>query len=129
MLDNRSIYSEEYSVIGNPFDAKLALTKVQLLQLFVLTALVNYGSAKAFQHSAGEDTRGALEISGSVTTLRDEYLKISAVLGFAYTASHSEPSFEASFQPSRLGGYIVRNLIGSFAYLEAAIARHFSKRV
>ena len=79
MLDNRSIYSEEYSVIGNPFDAKLALTKVQLLQLFVLTALVNYGSAKAFQHSAGEDTRGALEISGSVTTLRDEYLKISAV--------------------------------------------------
>jgi len=39
-------------------------------------------------------------------------------LRFIHTASHSEPSFEASFQPSRLGGHITRSLIADFTFLE-----------
>src|SRR5690606_27074886 len=43
LLGNQGVYSEAFSVIGNPFDARLSKTSSQLLRLFVLSGLVRFG--------------------------------------------------------------------------------------
>ncbi|WP_429116389.1 hypothetical protein [Aeromonas hydrophila] len=37
---------------------------------------------------------------------------------FIFTANHGEPTIASSFVPSRLGGYIVRELICNFTFIE-----------
>ncbi|MCV5714540.1 hypothetical protein OFN39_35565, partial [Escherichia coli] len=44
LLGNQAVYSEAYSLVGNPFDSRLGRTNFQLLRLFVLAALVQYSA-------------------------------------------------------------------------------------
>ncbi|WP_200341600.1 hypothetical protein [Rhodovibrio sodomensis] len=118
MLGNRSIYSEEYSVIGNPFDAKLSQTKAQLLRLFVLAGCVNEGGKGSVQSVDGERISQIFDEMGFGETICLHVLRDLCWLRFLQTAGQTEVSLEASFIPTRLGGYIARELIANIMYLE-----------
>jgi hypothetical protein len=118
MVGNQPVYSDEHSDIGNPFDAKLARTEAQLLRLYVLAALVSFSSQKSFQFLTGTEIQRALrEIGfGDETTL--SVLADLCRFRFANTLSHTSATLEASYLPTRLGGYVVRQLLANFTFIE-----------
>lgn len=118
VLGNRMVYSEDYSPVGNIFDANISLTSAQYLRLYVLSALVAFSSVRSFQFLPGEEVRNALREIGFGDDITLRVLGDMSRHRFLFTASHTDPSFEAEFAPSRLGGYIVRDLIGNFTYVE-----------
>ena len=125
LLGRQPVYSEQYSVIGNPFDARLGRTNDQLLRLFTLAALVTMSSHAEFQYASGEMIRENLNKLGfgNDTVLR--VLTDLCQLRFAQTAAHGAASFRAQYYPTRLGGYIVRYLIADLTFLEATIMDTF----
>lgn len=118
MLGNRSVYSEEYSVIGNPFDARLFQTKAQLLRLYILTGVVNIGSKGNVQSVSGTEIQNTLYNLGFGETVVERLLKDLCRLRFLRTWGQSEPSVSSGFLATRLGGYVVRELIGNMMFLE-----------
>ena len=118
MLGNQSVYSEEYSVIGNPFDARMSLTSAQMLRLYLLNALVLYSGNRSFRYLAGHEVRENFRKIGFGDDVCIHVLKDLCANRFIFTSSHSEASFEANYAPSRLGGFVVRNLISQLAYVE-----------
>jgi hypothetical protein len=112
------VYSEEYSVIGNIFDARLEKTGAQLLRVYILGGLVKLGAERNFDYKAGVAIREANRTIG----FADEH--VLRVLGdlcemrFMHTASHGAAEFAANFFPTRLGGYVLRVFIGQFAFVE-----------
>jgi hypothetical protein len=125
MLGNQSVYAEEFSVIGNPFDARLSRTQAQLLRLYVLTGLTNYASDRSFQHIDGTQIRRALREIGFGDETTTKVLGDLCRLRFAHTASQGAPTIESNFLPSRLGGHVVRNLIGNVMFLENVLMDTF----
>lgn len=118
MLGNQSTYSEKLSVIGNPLDAQLSLTSAQLLRLFVLNGLVQRASTTSSAAIEGTVIKQVLNSLGYGDGMALRVLDDLCELRFIFTTSHAAASFEASFVPSRLGGYVVRHLLGTFVYLE-----------
>ena len=118
LLGNQSVYSDKYSVVGNPFDAKLSRTEAQLLRLFVLTALINMSSNAAFQYCRGIDIKDALASLGFGEDVTLIVLRDLCRFRFVHTLTHSEASLEASYVPTRFGGYIVRQLIADSMFIE-----------
>lgn len=125
MLGNQEVYADEYSVVGNPFDAKLSNSNSQLLRLFILSALVNYSSDCSFQYVTGGDIQNAIRNIGFSDDVCVSILRDLCTHRFAYTAAHGEATLEANFMPSRLGGYVVRELIGNFAFIENVLVDTF----
>ena len=125
LLGSQPVYSEEHSTIGNPFDSRLATTSSQMLRLFLLNALVRYSSSQSFQYVDGLTIREHLRTLG----ISDEHtLKALSDLSsfrMIHTASHAEPDFQSNFYPSRYGGYIVRELISSFTFIENVLMDTF----
>ncbi|EKK1470205.1 P-loop NTPase fold protein [Escherichia coli] len=125
LLGNQAVYSEAYSLVGNPFDSRLGRTNFQLLRLFVLAALVQYSADPAFQYIDGIDIRKQLRKIGvgdddSIAILRD-----LCKLRFISTAGHDVPEFKSSFYPTRLGGYITKELISNFTFVECTMMDSF----
>lgn len=118
LLGNHSVYSEEYSPIANPFDSRLSITKAQLLRLYILSAVVNFASSEAFRHIDGTTIAENLRKIGFGDAITLAVLQDLCRYRFMHTASQNIPDMHSSFFPSRLGGYIVRDLIGYFPFLE-----------
>ncbi len=118
LLGNRSVYSEEYSPIWNPFDSKLSISSAQLLRLYVLTAIVNFGSVQSFRHIDGTSIVENMRKIGFGDSVTLRILTDLCTARFLHTASHSRPTLNSSFSPTRLGGYVVRDFLSYFAYLE-----------
>lgn len=118
LLGNQSVYSEEYSVIGNPFDSRLGRTQEQLLRLFVLSALVKLSSENSFQYIDYITIRDKLHKIGFSHDNSIKVLSDLCTLRFIHTSSHSKPDENSNFYPSRLGGYVIRELIVNFTFLE-----------
>ncbi|MBI1173804.1 MAG: hypothetical protein GC139_00890 [Sideroxydans sp.] len=118
LLGNRNVYSEEFSPIGNPFDAHLSINSTQLLRLYVLSAIVNYASSQTFRHIDGTEIVECLRRIGFGDLITLKVLKDLCKFRFLHTASQSTPDLQSSFVPSRLGGYIVRDLIFYMPFLE-----------
>ena len=117
ILGSRGIYSEEHSMVGNPFDARLARNEAQLLRLYVLAALVACASDRSFQHLEGSEIARCLASIGFNESICARILADLCELRFVQTVGQVVPSIEASYNPTRLGGYIVRHLIGDFTFV------------
>lgn len=118
LVGSYSVYSEETSLIGNPFDSRLGRTNLQMVRMLILTALVQYSSESTFQYISGSDIKKIMRKIG----ISDEYtlqaLNDLCESRFIHTASHDKADFTSNFYPSRLGGYIVRDLISNMTYVE-----------
>lgn len=125
LLGNQAVYSEAYSLVGNPFDSRKGKTNLQLLRLFVLTALVQYSADPAFQYIDGIDIRKNLRKIGIGDDDTLSVLKDLCTLRFISTAGHDVPEFKSSYYPTRLGGYITKELISNFTYIECTMMDTF----
>ncbi|NSM25808.1 hypothetical protein HT094_16660 [Shewanella sp. ZOR0012] len=118
LLGSYPVYSEETSLIGNPFDSRLGRTNLQMVRMFILSALVQYSSESTFQYLSGTEIKTIMRMIG----ISDEYtlraLDDLCRLRFVHTASHDKADFTSNFYPSRLGGYIIRDLISNMMYIE-----------
>ncbi|MDC5842433.1 type I restriction enzyme HsdR N-terminal domain-containing protein [Vibrio europaeus] len=118
LLGSYSVYSEETSLIGNPFDSRLGRTNLQMVRMFILASLVQYSTDSTFQYIDGVEIRKSMRLIG----IADEYtlkaLRDLCELRFIHTASHNRADFSSNFYPSRLGGYIVRDLISNITFIE-----------
>ena len=118
ILGNQPVYSEQYSIIGNPFDARLSRTGAQLLRLFILNALVRMSSDGGFRSLDGLRIKDACNKVGFSDDYILQVLKDLCRLNFLHTAAHGPASLNASFFPSRLGGHVVRELITNLTFVE-----------
>lgn len=125
LLGNQSVYQEEYSVIGNPFDSRLNKTNAQPLRLFILAALVKLSSEKSFEYLDGPTIRDTLRRIGFNDDHILKTLSDLCKLRFVHTSSHGEASFSSNYYPSKLGGYLIRDLIGDFTFVENVLMDTF----
>jgi hypothetical protein len=125
MFGSRSTYFEEYSVIGNIFDAKLKRTELQNLRMFALASLVQHSSHVSFQYLSGEEFCAAFRKVGFGDDVTLKILEDLCRLRFATTLSHTAAALEANFMPTRLGGYVIRELISNFTYVENVMVDTF----
>lgn len=118
LLGNQSVYDESFSPIGNPYDAHLERTGLQLTRLFILSALVQCSSDATFQYIDGLEINKCLKNVGIGDDVALKVLNDLCRFRFIYTGAHGEADFKSSYYPSRLGGYIVRDLLSNFMFVE-----------
>lgn len=118
LLGSHAVYSEEYSLIGNPFDSRLGRTNLQMVRMFILTALVQYSTDSTFQYIDGLEIRKEMRLIGIADKYTIKALSDLCRLRFIHTASHDHAEFSSNYYPSRLGGYIVRDLISNIVFIE-----------
>jgi hypothetical protein len=118
LLGNQSVYNEAFSPIGNPYDSHLERTNLQLTRLFVLSALVQYSSDASFQYLDGIEINKFLRSVGIGDEVALKVLNDLCRFRFCYTGGHGPADFKSSYYPSRLGGYIIRDLIANFMFVE-----------
>jgi hypothetical protein len=97
MIGTQQVYFEEFSVVGNPFDSRLAKSEAQLLRLYVLTAIVNLSSDRGFRHLDGEEIRRHVREIGFGDNLIKRVLEDLCRLRFMHTTSHGAPTFESDY--------------------------------
>ncbi|EIU1682948.1 TPA: hypothetical protein ACL1SD_006262 [Pseudomonas aeruginosa] len=118
MLGTSTSYNEEQSPIGNPFDARQAVNSAQMLRLYILSACVAYASENTFRYVDGEAISECMKKIGFGDSYVRPALEDLCKLRFLFTASHGQPTELSNYVPSRLGGYIIRDLISNFTYIE-----------
>lgn len=118
ILGTRTVYDEDFSAIGNPFDSKISVNQAQLLRLFVLSAIVSYATDSGFRFVDGSTISENLRKIGFGDSFTSTILSDLCKHRFLFTANHGEPTIASSFVPSRLGGYIIRDLLADFTFLE-----------
>lgn len=118
ILGTKTVYSEDFSPIGNPFDSRLSVTRAQLLRLYALAAVVAYASDSKFRFIDGVTISDNLKKIGFGDAYTLQVLIDLCKHRFIFTANHGEPTISSSYIPSRLGGYIVRELLANFTFLE-----------
>jgi hypothetical protein len=121
ILGTKTVYDEDFSSIGNPFDSRLAVTQGQLLRLFVLSATVSYASENGFRFVDGSTIAECLRKVGFGDNYTSRIISDLCKFRFLFTANHGEASIASSVVPSRLGGYIVRELLANFTFVENAM--------
>ena len=118
MLGNNAVYSEATSVLGNPFDSRLAKTEAQLLRLYVLAATVQYSSESTFRYIEGTEIQRSVREVGFGDAATAKVLDDLCKFRFMHTVSHSTPTFESNYVVSRLGGYVIRHFMSNMTFLE-----------
>ncbi len=118
MIGSRAVYSEEYSPIANPFDARLDMSSAQLLRMFLLHGLVNHATRRNFEPISGEKLRSVCLEIGFAPDITLKVLEDLCRARYIFTISHGPANFEADFIPSHLGGFVIRNLISNFVFVE-----------
>lgn len=118
LLGTRTVYSEDSSSIGNPFDSRFSVSNAQLLRIYVLQAVVAYASESGFRFIDGMTIAENLRKIGFGDRFTERVLVDLCKNRFLFTASHGEASLAASYIPSRLGGYVARELISNFTFVE-----------
>lgn len=125
LVGSQPVYSEKYSVIGNIFDARLDKTGSELLRVYILSALVKSSSEQNFDYIDGLAIRESTRYIGFSD---DDVIKVLSDLcdlRFVHTASHGPAEFSANFYPTRLGGYLLRVLMGQFSFIENVLMDTF----
>jgi GTPase SAR1 family protein len=118
ILGTRRVYDEDFSSIGNPFDSRLSVTQAQLLRLFVLSAVVAYASENGFRFLDGSSIAECLRKVGFGDNFTSKIIGDLCTHRFLFTANHGDASIASSVVPSRLGGYVVRELLANFTFVE-----------
>lgn len=125
LLGNQNVYSEAFSVIGNPFDSRLSRSSSQMLRMFILAGLVRFGSDASAEYIEGTAIRDVCRRLGYGDAAVSKVIEDLCRLRFCQTASHDLPNFGSSFFATRLGGHVVRELIADFTFLEATLMDTF----
>lgn len=125
LVGNQSVYSEAFSAIGNPFDARLSKSSSQLLRFFILSGLVRIGSEASADYVEGAAIRDVCRKLGYGDAAVLRVLQDVCRLRFVQTASHEMPTFASTFFATRLGGHIVRELIAEFTFVECMLMDTF----
>jgi hypothetical protein len=118
MFGNQAIYRDEFSPILNPLDAKTGRSESQFLRIFIMNALVSAASTKTFQGLEVGDIIQALEKLGFSARVTNKVLTDLIRARACFSRSHQEFTAESVLVPSRLCGYILRDLLGKFVFLE-----------
>lgn len=118
ILGTRTVYCEDFSPIGNPFDSRLSVNQAQLLRLFVLSGIVAYATESGFRFIDGATICENMRKVGFGDVYTARILNDLCKHRFLFTANHGEATVASSFVPSRLGGYIVRELLANFTFVE-----------
>ena len=100
------------------FDAKLAKADTQFLRCYTLAVLVNSAADKSFTGLEARDVIDNLEKIGFSERTTEEVLRSMIARQFCFSRSHQEYSRETVLIPSHFGGYIVRELLWKFVFLE-----------
>ncbi|HAT2213588.1 TPA: hypothetical protein I8438_005513, partial [Serratia marcescens] len=103
------------------FDSNLAVTQMQLLRLYVLNVIVSYASDPAFRQIDGSVITEKLRTIGVGDSFTHRVLVDLCNKRFLFTVNHGEPTASSSFIPSRLGGYIAKELISNFTFIECML--------
>jgi hypothetical protein len=121
MFGNQSIYRDEFSPILNPFDAKTGRSESQFLRLYIMGALVAAASTKAFQGLEAGEIIEAFEKMGFSRRTTDKIIHDLMSARVCFSRSHQEYTPESVLIPTRLCGYIVRELASRMVFLETVI--------
>jgi hypothetical protein len=121
MLGNQGIYREDFSVFGNPFDARLGKSDLQFLRVYIMYALVAYSAEREFEGLPAREIIETLERIG--ISERDSERVIKDLIRFRYlfSRSHQDYTRESILIPSRLCGYVVRELLERLMFVETAM--------
>lgn len=118
MLGTHIVYNEDSSSIANPFDSRLSINQMQLLRLYLLSAIVAYASESNFRQIDGSIISECMRKIGIGDSFTKQVIIDLCKKRFMFTASHGNPTISSSFVPTRLGGHIVRELICNFTFIE-----------
>jgi hypothetical protein len=121
MLGNQAIYREDFSVFGNPFDARLGRSDMQLLRVYIMYVLVLYSSEREFEGLPARDLIENMERIGVSEGSSERVIKDLIRSRYVFSRSHQEYTRESIVIPSRLCGYVVRDLIGRMMFLETVM--------
>lgn len=121
MFGNQQIYNDDFSTIGNPFDAKLSRSDAQFLRIYILNVLVSSAKDRSFIGIDARDIIHNLEKIGFSERITEAVLKGMIAKRFCYSRSHQDFSRESTIIPSRFGGYVIRELIAQFVFIENAL--------
>lgn len=125
LLGNDTTYSDSTSVVRNPFDSKLSKTSAQFLRIFILNGMVRRGSDVKTQYVDGGEVWEILRGLGFADSITLDVMSDLFEARFINTRSQSDVTKDASFLATRLGGYIVRDLIANFTFLENVLVDTF----
>jgi hypothetical protein len=121
MYGNQSIYRDEFSPFINPFDAKTGRSESQFLRLYIMSALVNAASTRTFQGLEAGDIVSNLEKMGFSQRITNKIINDLMNGRICFSRSHQEYTSESVLVPSRLCGYLIRDLCGKMVFLENAM--------
>lgn len=121
MFGNQSIYRDEFSPILNPFDAKTGRSESQFLRVYVMSALIAAATTKEFQGIEASEIMSSLERMGFSSRITNKVIADLIRARVCFSRSHQEYSSESVLVPTRLCGYIVRELLGRLVFLETVI--------
>lgn len=121
MLGNQNVYREDFSVFGNPFDARLGRSDLQLLRLYLMSVLVSYSSQKEFEGLPARELIENLERIGVSEASSEAVIKDLIRFRYAFSRSHQSYTRETIIIPSRLCGYVVRELIARMVFIETVM--------
>lgn len=118
VLGQRRFYREEDSLLPNIFDSKLGSSGKQLLRIHLLAKLVAVSSAQGQEGILVESIHSDLYQIGvsdaDVGTVIRQLIEFRAIR----TGDGRALTDKSQLLPTRLGGYLVRDLAQEFAYVE-----------
>lgn len=118
LFGNQSIYKDEFSPIGNPFDARFGKSETQFLRIYILSVLVSAATDKRFDGLDAENLIENLEKIGFGRRSTIDTIKQLIEFRLIFTKSHQPLSDESMLIPSRFAGYMVRDLISQLTFIE-----------
>lgn len=121
MFGNQSIYRDEFSPFLNPFDAKTGRSESQFLRIYIMNALVSAASTKTFQGIEASEIIDSLEKLGFSQRITNKIIEDLMDGRVCFSRSHQTFTPESVLVPSRLCGYLVRDLSGKMIFLENAL--------
>lgn len=121
MFGNQSIYRDEFSPFLNPFDAKTGRSESQFLRIYIMSALIWAASTKTFQGIEAGEIVTALEKLGFSRRITDKVIGDLIDGRLCFSRSHQEYNMDSVLVPSRLCGYVVRDLVARLVFVETTI--------
>jgi hypothetical protein len=121
MLGNQGVYREDFSVFGNPFDSRLGRSDLQFLRIYVMHVLVSYSAEREFEGLPAREIVENLERLGVSEAACEQVIKDLVRFRYLFSRSHQEYTRESILIPSRLCGYVVRELLERLMFVETAM--------
>ncbi len=121
ILGQKKYYREEESLLLNIFDSKLGYPFPQLLRFRILNMLTQFAAEATFEGLPHEELESKLYQIGIKPPDIEQVINSLLACRLIYTDDGRELYHHSKLLPTRLGGYIVRELSRQFLYLEPCL--------